>query len=145
MGNHSILYISSICFISDITYSKFYFKLLTLRKIITIISFPVLPLFFFYPINTLYTKIFQLIFPDYLSAEVGDVYIRSFYIVPAFSVITLSFVFYLFRLYRNKETDKFKKTLIIYGVLFFLFIVLVIVNAYMSKMLYAKHHAVYLP
>ena len=141
-----LYYIFPVLFLYPILLiASLFFKWSKFRKIITIISFPVLPLFFYYPFSTITRGIFQLIFPDYLSANVGDIFISGIYIEFLFSFITLGFVFYLVHLYKNKKTKKLKKTLIIYGILFVLFIVLNFVNAFVSKNLYAKDHSLYSP
>ena len=120
------------------------FKWPKFRKVITIFSLPVLPLYIFYPILSLSHRIFNLIHPDYLGSTKNDVFISSGYEM-IFAIITLGFIFYLIHLYKKEEKEKIKKTLIIYGILFVLFIGIVVLDAVMSKRLYDQNHSAFLP
>lgn len=120
------------------------FKWPKFRKIITIISLPVLPLYFFYPIMSFSNRLYRFIYPNYLE-NTNDSFISPDYHEMIFAIITLGFIFYLIRLYKRQEKEKIKKTLIIYAILFVLFIGVVVLDAVMSKRLYAEHHSIYLP
>ena len=118
------------------------FKLPKFRKVITIFSLPVLPLYFFYPIMSFSNRLYRFICP--YSLEKNDAFISDEYQM-IFAIITLGFIFYLIRLYKRQEKDKIKKTLIIYAILFVLFIGVVVLDAVMSKRLYDQNHSTYLP
>ena len=124
---------------------SFLFKWPKLRKVITIISFPVLPLFIYYPISSLTTRLFLWIFPDLFNSQSSDVFIHPTILDTIFSVLTIGFIIYLIRLHKQQEQIKFEKTLRLYGVLFIVFIVVVVVNAFITKNIYAQNHSTYLP
>ena len=119
------------------------FKWPKFRKVITIFSLPVLPLYFFYPIMSFSNRLYRFICP--YSLEKNDAFISHDYHEMIFAIITLGLIFYLIRLYKRQEKEKIKKTLIIYVILFVLFIGVVVLDAVMSKRLYAEHHSIYLP
>ena len=109
------------------------FKWPKFRKVITIFSLPVLPLYFFYPIMSFSNRLYRFICP--YSLEKNDAFISSDYHEMIFAIITLGLIFYLIRLYKRQEKEKIKKTLIIYAILFVLFIGIVVLDAVMSKSL----------
>ncbi len=125
------------------------FKWHKFRALITIISLPALPFYFFYPFSSLTKKIQLLIFPEFHSSHFGDTFGEVFIDMTRFnmlfSVITVGFIIYLFRLFYKQEKDKFKNTLIIYGILFVLFIIIVGADAVISKRIYIEHSSTYFP